>query len=165
MGILGIRCLHSSKRVKRTIANNRKKGRKILSGLTDEYRAFCDSPIPYEFETLDIQYPGSRFICTVRPLEDWIISRINHFGGDVKTHRAAFRAHNARLVAHFGERQKDILFYRLCEGEGWEPLCEWLGVPVPDRDFPHMNKTPARQKTLIKRQFKLDATETPAQDE
>lgn len=24
-------------------------------------------------------------------------------------------------------------------GEGWEPLCEFLGVPVPDTPFPHLN--------------------------
>ena len=23
--------------------------------------------------------------------------------------------------------------------EGWEPLCEFLGVPVPDKPFPHLN--------------------------
>lgn len=21
-------------------------------------------------------------------------------------------------------------------GDGWEPLCAWLGVPVPDMDYP-----------------------------
>ncbi len=24
-------------------------------------------------------------------------------------------------------------------GDGWEPLCEFLGVPVPDTPFPHLN--------------------------
>jgi hypothetical protein len=24
---------------------------------------------------------------------------------------------------------------------GWEPLCEFLGVPVPDVPFPHVNTT------------------------
>ena len=26
-------------------------------------------------------------------------------------------------------------------GDGWEPLCRFLGVPVPDEDFPHLNDT------------------------
>jgi hypothetical protein len=26
-------------------------------------------------------------------------------------------------------------------GEGWEPICAALGLPVPDRAFPHENKT------------------------
>ena len=25
--------------------------------------------------------------------------------------------------------------------EGWEPLCEFLGVPVPAEDLPHANDT------------------------
>jgi hypothetical protein len=25
--------------------------------------------------------------------------------------------------------------------EGWQPLCEFLGVPVPDEPFPHLNDT------------------------
>jgi Sulfotransferase domain len=24
-------------------------------------------------------------------------------------------------------------------GEGWEPLCEFLEMPVPDTPFPHLN--------------------------
>ena len=30
-----------------------------------------------------------------------------------------------------------LLVYQL--GEGWEPLCAFLGVPVPDTPFPHVN--------------------------
>jgi hypothetical protein len=26
-------------------------------------------------------------------------------------------------------------------GQGWEPLCAHLGVPVPDEPFPHLNDT------------------------
>jgi len=26
-------------------------------------------------------------------------------------------------------------------GDGWEPLCKALGVPVPDAPFPHVNST------------------------
>jgi hypothetical protein len=26
-------------------------------------------------------------------------------------------------------------------GEGWEPLCEFLEVPIPDMAFPHVNDT------------------------
>jgi hypothetical protein len=26
-------------------------------------------------------------------------------------------------------------------GDGWEPICEALGLPVPDVDFPHTNTT------------------------
>ena len=26
-------------------------------------------------------------------------------------------------------------------GDGWEPLCHWLGLPVPDVDYPRGNTT------------------------
>ena len=31
-----------------------------------------------------------------------------------------------------------LLVYRITEG--WAPLCEFLGVPIPDEDFPNKNK-------------------------
>ena len=33
--------------------------------------------------------------------------------------------------------------------EGWEPLCEFLEVPVPDTPLPHVNDTENFQKNLI----------------
>ncbi len=38
-------------------------------------------------------------------------------------------------------------------GDGWEPLCERLGVPVPDEPFPHSNSTEDFHK-----RFGTDAT-------
>jgi len=28
-----------------------------------------------------------------------------------------------------------------CLGDGWEPLCAHLGVPVPDQPYPQSNST------------------------
>ena len=38
--------------------------------------------------------------------------------------------------------------------DGWEPLCQFLDVPVPDEDFPRLNDTAQHQQilTTIKRQ-------------
>ena len=33
--------------------------------------------------------------------------------------------------------------------EGWEPLCEFLEVPVPETPLPHVNDTENFQKNLI----------------
>jgi hypothetical protein len=32
-----------------------------------------------------------------------------------------------------------LLVYR--PGDGWEPLCRFLGAPVPAEDFPQLNDT------------------------
>jgi hypothetical protein len=50
---------------------------------------------------------------------------------------AAYERHNAAVRA-------DVASERLVEwkpGDGWEPLCAALGVPVPDDPFPHENST------------------------
>lgn len=43
-------------------------------------------------------------------------------------------------VAHVKEivPAENLLVYDI--KEGWEPLCEFLGVPIPDQPFPHQNK-------------------------
>lgn len=42
-------------------------------------------------------------------------------------------------------RKDRLLEYRL--GDGWEPLCAFLGCPVPDVPFPHLNERDALRKT------------------
>lgn len=39
-----------------------------------------------------------------------------------------------------------LLVFRVAEG--WEPLCGFLGVPVPDRPFPHVNDTERMKRWL-----------------
>ena len=51
--------------------------------------------------------------------------------------KAAYEAHNATVRA-------TIPAARLVDwqpGDGWDPLCAALGVPVPDAPFPHANST------------------------
>ncbi len=48
---------------------------------------------------------------------------------------AAYELHNARVVADTPADR--LLVYEV--GSGWEPLCEFLGVAVPDEPFPHTN--------------------------
>jgi len=47
----------------------------------------------------------------------------------------AFRRHTADVVGDVPPER--LLVYEL--GQGWEPLCAFLGVPVPDEPFPHLN--------------------------
>lgn len=46
-----------------------------------------------------------------------------------------YERHNAEVRASIPDDR--LLVYRL--GDGWEPLCEFLGVPVPAEEFPHLN--------------------------
>jgi hypothetical protein len=54
---------------------------------------------------------------------------------DAEASMAAYEKHNAHVRATADPA-------RLVEwqpGDGWEPLCTALGVPVPDEAFPHLN--------------------------
>ena len=50
---------------------------------------------------------------------------------------AAFEHHNARVRELIAPKR--LLEWRATDG--WRPLCEALGVPVPDEPFPHVNTT------------------------
>ena len=50
---------------------------------------------------------------------------------------AVYNAHVDRVKASFGPDR--LLVHPL--GAGWEPLCEFLGVPVPEADYPRSNQS------------------------
>jgi hypothetical protein len=63
-----------------------------------------------------------------------------HFGGRVNDRAACL----AGLEAHVTAVRRDMPADRLLVfniAEGWEPLCRFLGVPVPDAPFPRANTT------------------------
>ncbi|KAJ6537629.1 hypothetical protein B0H19DRAFT_1382382 [Mycena capillaripes] len=52
----------------------------------------------------------------------------------------------ARYVAYYDEVRRMVPEERLLEyrvGEGWEPLCKFLGKPIPEEPFPKTNDTQA----------------------
>ena len=50
---------------------------------------------------------------------------------------AAYERHNADVrVSLPSDRLVDWQ-----PGDGWEPICEVLDLPVPDQPFPHVNTT------------------------
>ena len=51
--------------------------------------------------------------------------------------KRVFEEHNQAVIDEVPASK--LLVYQ--PGDGWEPLCRFLGVPVPDEDFPHLNDT------------------------
>jgi hypothetical protein len=51
--------------------------------------------------------------------------------------KAAYERHNAEVRATAPPER--LVDWR--PGDGWEPICAALGVPVPDTPFPHVNTT------------------------
>ncbi|HEX6289915.1 MAG TPA: sulfotransferase [Herpetosiphonaceae bacterium] len=72
------------------------------------------------------------------------------FGGrfEDKHHAISiFKRHNAEVQRAVPAER--LLVYDV--KQGWEPLCRFLGVPVPDTPFPHLNDTAEFQRMLRQR--------------
>lgn len=48
---------------------------------------------------------------------------------------AAYERHNAEVIATVPPER--LLVWQT--SDGWQPLCEFLDLPIPDRPFPHLN--------------------------
>jgi hypothetical protein len=111
---------------------------------------------PPFYKLLDSQYPGSKFILTVRDIESWSRSHESHFSAERGTdinekyqisnyalHRARiveeYLARNEAVQKYFSDRPENFLIMRVCDGEGWECLCSFLGMPAPSISFPRAN--------------------------
>jgi len=137
----------------------------------DGYGSSLDYPGCTFWEELAEHYPDARIILTVRDPVRWfdsvtetIMSQMlvngtkgSPFGELMQ--RVVFDTVENRMqdkdymVAYFEKRNADIiasapaerfLLYRV--RDGWGPLCEFLGLPVPDDEFPHIN---SREETRL----------------
>ena len=50
-----------------------------------------------------------------------------------------YLARNREVNLYFNDRSDDLLVLDVCGGEGWEPLCSFLGLDPPRGPFPHLN--------------------------
>ena len=129
--------------------------------LVAQFDAFQDNPWPIIYRELDVAYPGSRFILTLREPSAWLRSAVTHFGADETPMRRwiygagaplgnedaylrRYTRHNEEVLRHFAGRPGDLLVMDLSRGDGWEKLCPFLGREVPARPFPHANRADSR---------------------
>lgn len=131
------------------------------------YRSAVDWPTACFFRELHKQFPTAKFVLTQRNPERWadsfgatihtllagkdqappemrawlemadaVISRTGFPPGlDHAALMAGFIAHNEAVKATIPASQ--LLVFEV--KQGWEPLCEFLDVPVPDETFPRTN--------------------------
>jgi hypothetical protein len=100
------------------------------------YRSVCSTIYPSSMAGLESDDPFRRRYA------EWIRALIweGTFDGriDDEAHTiAVFEAHNRAVIEAVPPER--LLVYR--PGDGWEPLCAFLGVPVPDAPFPKVNTT------------------------
>jgi glycosyltransferase involved in cell wall biosynthesis len=167
MEILGLNSLHGGgtdwggDELNRAVREALNDGRPLLSDLDPAVDAYSDiGLLATHFDLLDRQYPGSRFVLTVRPLEEWINSRRRHVERNIARREAddydgEFLVVDEELWREQWERQvgrarryfegrRDFLEVDLTSGGGWGPLCELMDMPEPREPFPWANRDRAK---------------------
>jgi hypothetical protein len=137
----------------------------MADALIRRYDAFQDNPWPVLYKSLDVKYPNSKFLLTIRDSESWLASLIKDFGhvetpmrrwiygvgcpaGHEELYVRRYEAHNAEVLKHFTDRPGHFLVMDLTKGDGWNALCAFLGTDIPDVPFPHTNKSSERAGVL-----------------
>jgi hypothetical protein len=130
------------------------------------FDAAADQPAHVFWRELAAFYPDAKVVLTVRDAAEWyasyratiwgptigrapaderwreMVRRVlveRAYGGE-PTDRdhviATYERHNDDVRSAFGPDRLLVLDL----AEGWEPLCRFLGRPVPDAPFPHLNR-------------------------
>lgn len=135
------------------------------------YRSQVDWPGAALWREAAVAFPEAKVIHTERPEEDWwrsfeatIGTLLPHRAHAPDPHMRAVleMAHDLIVPGHFGsvpiDKQRALAAYRRNNADvratipperrlifyadrGWEPLCAFLGVPVPDTPFPRVNSS------------------------
>ena len=125
------------------------------------YGATVDEPAAVFWPELMEAYPDAIVLLSVRDSEDWwrsvsrtirplldsmepgpfqemveaISRRDSPFLLDEDAAKASFKAHNERVKSEVPAQR--LVVWK--PGDGWEPICEALSLPVPGEPFPHEN--------------------------
>jgi hypothetical protein len=137
--------------------------------LLGSYRSAVDWPVCAFYRELAERYPQAKVILTMRDPERWygsVMETIYPFmkravpEGDAALQMWGRMAHKLILEQTFGGRladrehaiavyerhneavrraipQERLLVYKVAQG--WEPLCRFFGLPVPEEPFPQVN--------------------------
>ena len=136
-----------------------------------------DAPACHFYKELAAVYPDAKVLLSVRDPERWFASTQNTILSDavVGFHAAGgtlgmvnavgwgtdprlrdkawlldrYHRHNAEVVAAIPADR--LLVYDVADG--WEPLCHFLGRPIPDADFPRVNSTDEFKSMIASRQL------------
>ena len=129
----------------------------VIRSQAEKYEAFEDYPWMYCFEKCDHWFPGSRFILTVRDPDKVAESDVKMYRKNkVSEHLippkskfiSRYTRHHESVTSYFKDRD-DLLIINVTEREGWPKVCKFLGKPIPDQAFPHLNKGASSKRRSI----------------
>jgi len=126
--------------------------------------AGADNGVTIYYKYLDYKYPDSKFVFLERDVSQWldsmkyiidkhpVLSRTDEepikrrmilyesVTFDKEKFRQAYHRHHDDVMRYFRDRPNDLLVMNITAGEGWEKLCPFLQLPVPDVPFPNTNQ-------------------------
>ncbi len=135
----------------------------------DEYDGITDTPAAAFYPQFDQHFPGSKYILTTRDKQAWLRSCRNHwqrtrsgppsffsarwrkFGAyidaviygcvqfDETRFSYAYDVHQRNMQHFFRNRPEDLLVMDFEQGDGWQKLCPFLGLSIPETPFPRVN--------------------------
>jgi hypothetical protein len=130
---------------------------RMLQSLVDQYDCFSDNPWPLLYRRLDVAFPESCFVLTVRDIDDWLRSQVAHFGAKnsrmrqwiygfgnplhhAERYREVYEQHVSDVRQYFA-RRSDFLELRLDDDNRalGAQLWSFLGLAGEPRAFPHAN--------------------------
>ena len=131
--------------------------------LAEQFDAFQDNPWPMLFREMDAHFPGSKFVLTIRPTDEWYRSVLHFFGeretpmrrwiygdgagspvGNEAVYKARYDAHNADVRAYFASRPESLFVLNLPQAN-WADLCAFLGCEAP-KNLPYPHKNPGSRR-------------------
>ncbi len=146
-----------------------------------EYNACVDWPSALFWREIADHFTSAKVLLSVRPAESWFKSvhatiypsmmkragdppGVNKDRRDMAYEIVVNKTFDGRLEdkahaiavfeAHIAEVQRTIVPERLLTfdvAEGWEPLCAFLEVPVPETPFPRTNSTEEFRARIVNR--------------
>ena len=123
--------------------------------LLNQWVVYLDSNwISDNFKTLYENYPNAKFIFNTRNEDDWIESNKRHRSqltdDDIKDskwknyneeeQRLYHKIHSKLVLDFFEDKPDELLVLDICGGDGYEKLCPFLGIDIPDESFPLKHK-------------------------
>jgi hypothetical protein len=166
--LLGARCYHMSEAFGNP-ANpplwlRAAKGRPDWDTIFKDYGATVDYPACAFWRELSRYYPNAKVLLSVRDPDKWFESTRETIFSDELRELVAMTPDRVFFqetvfkdyTDHFGDREFMTSYFKRHSDEvqraipksrllvyevsqGWEPLCKFLGVPIPDTPFPHVN--------------------------
>jgi hypothetical protein len=99
--------------------------------LFEGYQAAVDWPSCHFYRQLAEHYPSAKVVLTVRDPRSWFESMSN------TTLRVIRQGIDSGRIKPEGNLGTELVIFEVAQG--WQPLCEFLERPIPNKPFPRVN--------------------------